>query len=183
MTAARELLATQGFEALTLEGVARRAGVSRTAIYKRWSSLADLMLDVATRALATDSSAGPDSMVAPDTGSLAGDLREFVLQGMGTLARLEELGVALPLLAHSVLSTSLGSRARDELFAGDEQVLTAIMQAAVERGELAEIPTDTASVFYALVGYALYRTYVLHLGLDVDELDALCRVVARGVGG
>lgn len=49
--AASANLAEGGFHRLTLEGIARRAGVSRTAIYKRWSSLADLLLDVAVDAI------------------------------------------------------------------------------------------------------------------------------------
>lgn len=182
LTAAHDILSTEGVASLTLEAVARRAGVSRTAIYKRWRSLADLMVDVAGRALARAPGPPTGSMTAPGTGSLATDLREYVLQGMATLDRLEQVGVAAPLIAESVRSTSLGNRVRAELFRGDDTVLRAILDAAVARGELAALPDDAGAVFHALVGYALYRRFLLHIGLDRDELDVLCRIIARGLG-
>lgn len=40
-----ELLAKQGFEAMSIEAVAERAGVGKTTIYRRWTSKADLVID------------------------------------------------------------------------------------------------------------------------------------------
>jgi AcrR family transcriptional regulator len=41
-----ELLAEEGFEAMSIEAVAERAGVGKTTIYRRWPSKTDLVIDV-----------------------------------------------------------------------------------------------------------------------------------------
>ena len=46
LDAARELLAESGFGSLTVEGVATRAGVAKTTIYRRYRSRTDLALAV-----------------------------------------------------------------------------------------------------------------------------------------
>ena len=45
LTATVELFAEEGFDGMSLEAVANRAGVGKTAIYRRWSSKEALVLD------------------------------------------------------------------------------------------------------------------------------------------
>ena len=49
LACAREILATQGADALTFEAVAQATGISRVSIYRRWPSKAHLVTDIATR--------------------------------------------------------------------------------------------------------------------------------------
>ena len=65
-----ELLAEEGYAALTMSGVASAAGVSSATLYRRWRSKADLVIDVML--------AGAEDHQLPDTGSLAGDLRSVI---------------------------------------------------------------------------------------------------------
>lgn len=61
-------LATEGYGRLSMESVARRAGVGKSALYRRWRTKQDMvvaMLSELSVALAQ----------TPDTGSLRGDLR------------------------------------------------------------------------------------------------------------
>ena len=60
-------LAAVGYGRLSIEAVARRAGVSKTAIYRRWSSKLDLVLEIVAAAAGS-------SLPPLDTGSLRGDL-------------------------------------------------------------------------------------------------------------
>lgn len=72
VTATRELLLERGFDGLTIEAVAARAGVGKQTIYRWWPSrpalVADVMLEDADKLLASVS----------DTGDLAADLVGWV---------------------------------------------------------------------------------------------------------
>ena len=46
---ATELLATEGFEGMSIEAVAHRAGVGKPAIYRRWPSKRDLVIEILER--------------------------------------------------------------------------------------------------------------------------------------
>ena len=180
--AARANLADGGFERLSLEGVARRAGVSRTAIYKRWPSFADLLLDVAVDAL--EDLGYPRNRLAmeqPDTGSLAGDLFTFFEDGLHRLVVLDRVGVARPLLAESILVPSLGERVRAALFTGDEAIFGRILETAVRRQEIADPGADAEHVFQTLIGYGIFRAYLVHLPLDGPGLQIICDTVSRGL--
>ena len=61
LDATLELLVEVGFSALTDEGVASRAGVGKTTIYRRWPSNLPLMVDLALRGLRCSARARPFS--------------------------------------------------------------------------------------------------------------------------
>src|SRR5262245_66539040 len=61
------LLGEIGYEAVTMEGIAARARTGKAALYRRWASKADLVVDVLERCLA------PMDDV-PDHGNLRGAL-------------------------------------------------------------------------------------------------------------
>lgn len=79
VTATRELLLERGFDGLTIEAVAARAGVGKQTIYRWWRSrpalVADVMLEDADRILATMN----------HTGDLAADIVEWVGKLASTL--------------------------------------------------------------------------------------------------
>lgn len=60
-------LGEHGYDGLTMEAVAARAGVHRATVYRRWSDVGGLLADVLD-------AAGDDDWRPPDTGSLEGDL-------------------------------------------------------------------------------------------------------------
>ncbi|MEE1783173.1 TetR-like C-terminal domain-containing protein [Streptomyces sp. SP17BM10] len=64
-------LVTDGYARLTMEGVAAAAQTGKAALYRRWSSKEELVMDALRASLPP---AGP----APDTGGLRGDLVEVV---------------------------------------------------------------------------------------------------------
>ncbi len=45
LAATLEALAEEGYQAMSIEGVAARAGVGKTTIYRRWTSKEDLVID------------------------------------------------------------------------------------------------------------------------------------------
>jgi AcrR family transcriptional regulator len=70
LQAALELLAEVGFEAMSIEAIATRAGVGKTTIYRRYSGKAELVVDAIESIR--------EEIVIPDTGSLWGDMDALI---------------------------------------------------------------------------------------------------------
>jgi AcrR family transcriptional regulator len=83
LDATRAILAAEGYQHMTLEAVATRAGLYRRYINRTWRSKAELVRD----ALFEDVVA----FRTPDTGSLEADLRELIAQHVDLTLRPEFL--------------------------------------------------------------------------------------------
>jgi len=70
LDAAIEEMGRVGFRSFTMEEVARRAGVNKTTVYRRWPTKSALAQAAFERF--------GESITAPDTGSLEGDLSAFI---------------------------------------------------------------------------------------------------------
>jgi hypothetical protein len=70
LQATRELLAERGYDGMTMDAVADRAGAGKATVYRRWPSKVQLTVDAVV--------CGPGSPMSiadvPDTGTLRGDL-------------------------------------------------------------------------------------------------------------
>jgi len=164
LRATLEELAGADYGALSIDSVAKRAGVNKTTVYRRWPTKADLVGSALT-ALADHMTLGPSA------GSLRADLLEIgrrmlnlalSLEGQG-LARLGILRSPDPELVDAV--TRLRARRQEKL----EQLLSS----AVERGELSK-DADLALILDMLGGLLHVRVFVKGEGVD----DA---VIARAV--
>ncbi|RKN51046.1 TetR/AcrR family transcriptional regulator [Micromonospora endolithica] len=71
LAAARDLVVEVGYPRLSIEAVARHAGVGKQTIYRWWPSKGAVVLD-AVRALSEDETGG---ITLPDTGDLEADLK------------------------------------------------------------------------------------------------------------
>ncbi|WP_435615937.1 TetR/AcrR family transcriptional regulator [Streptomyces coelicoflavus] len=65
LNAADDLLVERGFAALTIEGIAQRAGVAKQTIYRWWKSKVDILLDI----LADDAREALEWHVDPGVGA------------------------------------------------------------------------------------------------------------------
>jgi len=70
LVATRELLAERGYDGMTMDAVADRAGAVKATVYRRWPSKVQLTIDAII--CAPDSPMTADEI--PDTGSLRSDL-------------------------------------------------------------------------------------------------------------
>jgi AcrR family transcriptional regulator len=156
--AALDLVVEQGFAGLTIEGVAARAGVAKTTVYRRWGSKAALVIDAFLRG-------GRDHSVAPDTGSVRGDLLEMLRAFLHMVQTQGELVQALvaeqrrhPELAEAFRSTFLNQK---------KAAVREVLARGVARGEIAP---DGDMGLLADVGAALiwYRLSISGAALDDD---------------
>jgi len=153
-----EELARSDYGALSFEGVARRAGVNKTTLYRRYPTKVDLVRS----ALA----ACPDTLLPePSTGSLREDLLQigrkmldFVTSVEGqTVLRLRLLDQPSPELAEIAM----------RLHGRNVAALEPILKAAIARGELD--PEADASLLLDLLTGALHLRLFLK-NQRVDEV-------------
>lgn len=126
--AALELVAEQGYDRVTVDAVAARAGASKATMYRRWRSKAQLVVDALADLQAVARPA--------DTGSLRGDFDRVCAeltdeQEARTLAVMRGLASALP---HDV---ELRAAFEEGFVAPRRAALGEIFARAVARGEVA----------------------------------------------
>src|SRR2546423_1774093 len=68
LTAATDIVRERGYAALTIEGIAARAGVAKTTIYRSWPNRAAVIMEAVVAETAVP-------LAFPDTGSAREDLR------------------------------------------------------------------------------------------------------------
>jgi AcrR family transcriptional regulator len=123
-----EELAEVGFAALSIDDVARRAGVNKTTVYRRWPTKEDL---VTTALLAL-----PDEyFVMPDTGTIRGDLNEIASR----MARIFQAVEGRAMMRILFFEGKLTQLAHVEAhFAAKREAtgMPALLNRAIARGEL-----------------------------------------------
>ncbi|MFE9927111.1 TetR/AcrR family transcriptional regulator [Streptomyces sp. NPDC005774] len=124
-----EELAAVGYARMSIEGIARRAGVGKTAVYRRWRSKLHLVLDLVS-ALAVQ------GLPAPDTGTLEGDLR-LLYEVTSRALRHPVASQILPdLQAEAARNPDIAEALQKALREGQDGVAKGIVTAAQERGEV-----------------------------------------------
>ena len=142
MLAVRDLLAENGYAALTTAAVARRAGVSTATLYRRWPTKRELVLASTRRMIETgvadeaDEAAGSGASAAEDfdTGPLRGDLQAFIAHKNRALSGPTGQAV-LSLLGELPQDPELKELLLGELLAATRSHLEQIRDQARARGE------------------------------------------------
>lgn len=127
LDAAREQLLAVGWRRTTMTDIARRAGVSRMTVYRRWPDLATLSADLMTREF-TSLAGGYDDDPAPTAADLAAGMTRIArsIQGNALFRKIVEVDpeLLLPYLLHrrgrtqETLLTALTSRIERSQSAG-----------------------------------------------------------------
>lgn len=166
-------LAEQGYARLSMEGVAKRAGVGKSALYRRWPGKQEMVVAVL-------SEYSVPLAAVPDTGSLRTDVRATVqavhdwLTHPLTRAILPDLvaeGARNPDLAQA-LTAAVGDQRRN--------LGAATLHRAIDRGELpADVDLELALDFLAAPTY--WRAIVRATELSPDYLDRLTTHILRAL--
>jgi AcrR family transcriptional regulator len=127
-----EELARTSFEELSFDKIAAAAGTGKAALYRRWSTPAELVM----AALADPATGFGDVPAAPGTGALRSDL--IILLSHLARALEEPRGRALrPLIAHRHRHPELFEHVHRLVIRPHLAVLLTVLRQAAERGEAA----------------------------------------------
>lgn len=167
-------LAAVGYGRLSIEAVARRAGVSKTAIYRRWNSKLDLVLEIVA-------AAAHGKLPALDTGTLRGDLT-LLFQAVAHALRHPLASQIIPdLLAEAARNPSIDATLRQVLHARQQDIGGRLVSRAVQRGEL-PADTDPDAAIDLIVGPLYWRLAIARLPLTDSYLERLVESVVAGLG-
>ncbi|MGW4271340.1 TetR/AcrR family transcriptional regulator [Streptomyces seoulensis] len=159
--AAGDVLAEAGFEGLDLADIARRAGVGKTTVYRRWGTpaalAADLLEDMAEQ-----------SLPRARTGSLEEDLRANARLVAGTLTDPRQGRLFRALIAASLCDPQT-AEALHRFYAVRVEEWSGCVTDAVARGEL-PAGTDAGAVVSAVSAPLYYG--LLTTGAPLDEAAA-----------
>lgn len=163
----------RGYADLTVSDVARRAGVSKPAVYRRWADKAQLVVEaIATRM--------PDAGLA-DTGEVAGDLAAYADRLVTTFTG-TPAGLVLPgLVAAMAADPELASQYRALLIEPLRREVRAAVQRGIARGEL--VPdTDVELVLDVIAGPIYTRLLITGAPLDPTYSRAAVELVLARFG-
>lgn len=165
--------ARTGYAALSLEAVARRAGTTRATLMRRWPSKAAMVVERVE-------SLGIDLVMAPDTGTLQGDLRA-VLQALRRLLRHPLVRRILPdLHAELQRSPALASALSERLRTVARMRSATLAHRAAARGELGAA-IDIDLVTDSLCGILYWRLVASGGRADHAYLDRLAAFLAAAM--
>ncbi|MER5228180.1 TetR/AcrR family transcriptional regulator [Streptomyces flaveus] len=149
LDAVRAELGEHGYDGLSMDAVAARAGVHRTTVYRRWGDVGGLLADVLD-------AASDDDWQPPDTGSLEGDLAALNQEIQAAL-------IAQPPIVAALIAASFRSEkaahAQQRLWEDRYARCEIIVSRAVRRGELPP-HTDARRLLIAATA-PLYHQLVL----------------------
>jgi AcrR family transcriptional regulator len=171
-----ELLDEQKYADVTIEAIARRAGVSKQTIYKWWTSKPKLAMEAC---LARSQS----SFRVPDTGHAEQDLLAWLTEIFSILRRGNSRATWASLIAEAQSDPELAKEFRDTYIAERRKVGARLIERGIERGEL-RADTDVQVVLDLLYGPIWYRMLLRNGPLDAafarQILSHLMPAIRRG---
>jgi len=172
--AAQELLDQTGYNSLTIDGVAARAGVGRPTIYRRWPSKAALVIGALGGRPAQSES-------LPDTGNLRDDLLAIRRCQLALLSSSEGRRVLPGLAADMSDHPELHPRFYERYVAPWREAVQAAVERAAARGEIPDGP-DGRLVADVLTGPLVFRTLFAGERLDDRALEPAVDLILAGLG-
>lgn len=162
LAATLELIARDGMQGMSLEGVAERAGVSKTTIYRRWPNRDALILDALRQIKAPATTF--------DTGAFRADITHFLLSLRGLLQDPLMQQVTLRLLSEAASKPEWSKTFFREAIHVNFEGLRGMIERARARGEL-RADADTLLVMELFGGPVFYHFIILLFLYDQPAFD------------
>jgi AcrR family transcriptional regulator len=160
-----------GYVGLTLEAVARRAGTTKPAIYRRWPSRQQLVLAALVRRMG--------AAAAPDTGCTLCDLDECLKVFVAAFGRMPP-GVLGPLFADCAADRELHAAFMSALFDPPRAAVREALERAHGRGDLRE-EVDLDLILDLIGAFIHYRALFGHAPTSDVEIERTVEALLQGI--
>lgn len=171
LTATLAALHTSGYGRLSLEDVARRAGTSRPAIYRRWPTRQHLVLEALARNLS--------KVVTPDTGCTLCDLCDAIKLFLMAFAEMPP-DVLAPLAADCATDAELNRAFRTTIFDPPREAVARTVDEALARGDL-RTETDRELTVDFLASLVHYRALFGHAPTSDAQVERAVTTLLQGI--
>ncbi|MDT5041113.1 MAG: hypothetical protein QOE51_2098 [Actinoplanes sp.] len=168
-------LAEVGYGRLSIEAVARRAGVGKTAIYRRWSNKLEMVLEIVSEVAGR-------SVPLPDTGSFAGDLTLLMMIASKALQHRIASQIIPDLMAEAARNPQIAETLQKALGTHQTAVGDKLVGQAVARGEL-PASADPQLAVDLILGPLYWRLAVTRNPISDDYLEKLIAAVTMALQG
>jgi AcrR family transcriptional regulator len=168
-TAFFEELARVGYGRLSIDAVVKRAGVGKAAVYRRWRSKLDV-----TVALVSELAVA--AIDVPDTGSLLGDLTQYLNNGRAALSHPLARNIIPDMIAEATRNPELAAVLAECVREPRRAKAAELFERAIGRGELPP-DTDVTLAMDLLAGPLYWRQSVMQVQVD----DAYCDQLAAAI--
>jgi AcrR family transcriptional regulator len=166
------ILTTDGYAAVTMEAVARRAAVAHTTVYRRWPSKAHLVHEV----LFPDTDA-----FTIEPGATVTDVVTGLVVGIVENIARPEARAALPgLMGEYQSAGSLAGRLADRFEPALSDAIDAFFAEAVARGE-ARPGLDGATLLDAILGFAVVSGFLHDDRPATERAQHLLDLILHGI--
>lgn len=180
LDATRAMLAEEGWAALTIEGVAARAGVAKTTVYRRFSSRTDLAVAAVAQLVEA-------AMVPIDPDCTPEEQIRRSIHATADVYRIPAARAAyLAVLAEAGRDPELRAAVDTQVLGPARAMVVERLAMGVERGEIDPAMAETQAdlLFDVLAGTLLHRMLVRGQDIDDEFVESLvCAIlVSLGVG-
>jgi AcrR family transcriptional regulator len=167
-----DLIAERGLHALTTDAVARRAGISKSTMYRRWPSKDALVLDAVSSLVS--------EVAIPDTKSLSEDVRALLRDSVALYASSRPAKLIPDLVAEMARTPAMADAVRSGFLAQRRSALRRVIHRARARGEIRDSIDDELCVDL-LVAVIQYRFLISGGPLTTQLADDLTDALLRGI--
>ena len=167
-------LAAVGFGRLTMDGVARRARAGKAALYRRWSSKQEMVLEVVTTISVPMAETAPTEDLADDVARLVHGVADWLAD-----ARMSRI---IPdLIAEAMRNPELAAALTERLGSARRNYGQAVIDAAIARGEVSP-DVDSEYVLDLIAAPVFWRTCGRREQTTPAYLDRVVGTVLRELG-
>lgn len=161
-------LSDRGYSGVSLDGVAARAAVHKTTVYRRWRTKESLVLDAMLQQAAR-------TVAVPDTGSLRGDLLELARRSVAIQTSPAGEAVVRAVAGEAPGNPDMAAASR-QFWAERLELDRTIVARARDRGEVGP-RTQSWPVIEMVLGPLYFRLLVTGEPIDDDFIGGIVELV------